>query len=206
MRTVPFVHDGDVVSAAEAVREVRVASGIVLIPTETYYGLAADPADPEAVSRIHEAKGRPTEMGLPVLAADFQQLESMVVIPERYRVRLSRIWPAALTVILPVRKHLAAGRDTSLAVRIPGHSLLRALLYLVGPLTGTSANRHGCPPAVLVGDAVASLAVGPDLVLDGARTAGGFPSTLVDLTQDEPRILRPGEIDWQDDFPWDDPI
>ncbi len=206
MRTVPFVDDSDVLPAAEAVANVRAASGIVLIPTETFYGLGADPTDPEAVARIFETKGRPPEMAVPVLAADWQQLEAMVRVPERHRVQLSRIWPAALTVILPTRERLVAGRDSTLAVRIPGHARLRALLYRVGPLTGTSANRHGHHPEVSAAAAVASLVVPPELVLDGGATAGGAPSTLVDLTGEEPVILRRGEVGWQDDFPWDDPL
>jgi len=206
MRTVPFVDDSDVLPAAEAVAEVRAASGVVLIPTETFYGLGADPTNPEAVARIFEAKGRPPEMAVPVLAADWQQLEAMVLVPERYRVQLSRIWPAALTAILPAREPMVAGHDSTLAVRIPGHARLRALLHRVGPLTGTSANRHGCPPEVSAVGAAASLKVPPDLVLDGGATGGGSPSTLVDLTDEEPRVLRRGEVRWQDDFPWDDPL
>ena len=206
MRSVAFRHDADVLRAAEAAAEVRAASGTILIPTETFYGLAADPSDSVAVGRIAEAKGRPPEMAVPVLVADWQQLESLVLVPERYRVRLSRIWPAALTVILRTHAEVAAGREGTLAVRIPGHAMLRALLYRIGPLTGTSANRHGRPPTMSVADALASLANPPDLVLDGGPTSGGLPSTLVDLTADEPHVLRRGEVPWRDDFPWDDPL
>jgi len=206
MRTVPFVEDSDVLPAANEVVRVRAASGVVLIPTETFYGLGANPTDPEAVARIFDAKGRPPEMAIPVLASDWQQIESMVHVADRYRVQLSRIWPAALTVVLPARQYAVASRDSTLAVRIPGHARLRALLYRVGPLTGTSANRHGQPPETSAEAALTSLLVPPDLVLDGGPTGGGSPSTLVDLTGEEPRILRRGAIPWEDDFPWDDPL
>ena len=206
MTTLPFLQDDHVLPAARAVAAARSASGVVLIPTESFYGLAADPTDAVAVSRIVEAKGRPPEMAMPVLVADWQQLESLVEVPETVRVRLSRIWPAALTAILRSHTQVPAGREGTLAVRIPGHAMLRALLYRVGPLTATSANRHGEPPAVSAGDAVAALAASPELVLDGGITAGDPPSTLVDLTREQPVVLREGRVPWQDDFPWDDPF
>lgn len=206
MRTLLFIEDGHVLPAAAEVAAVRSASGMILVPTESFYGLAADPTDARAVSRIVEAKGRPQEMAMPVLVADWEQLESLVRVPEALRVRLSRIWPAALTVILPSHADIPAGREGTLAVRIPGHVMLRALLYRVGPLTATSANPHGQPPSVSADDAMASLASAPDLVLDGGVTPGGEPSTLVDLTRDDPFVVREGRIPWQDDFPWDDPL
>ncbi|MEJ2190016.1 MAG: Sua5/YciO/YrdC/YwlC family protein, partial [Acidobacteriota bacterium] len=86
----------------------------------------------------------------------------------------------------------AAARAATLAVRIPVHTLLRALLYRVGPLTGPSANYHDGPPCTDVDQALGSLDGAPDLVLDAGTTAGGEPSTLIDLTAPEPRVLRRG--------------
>jgi len=170
--------------------------GVLLLPTESYYGLGVDPRRATAVERIHTLKARPSGLGLPVLCADWEQLESLVVVPEIYRARLSAAWPAPLTVVLPSRVPSAAARAATLAVRIPDHSLLRALLYRVGPLTGTSANRHEWPPCTDVDQALGSLDGAPDLVLDAGATAGGEPSTLVDLTAPKPRVLRRGAWTW----------
>lgn len=196
--------DGAHLAAAEAAAvQVLARHGVVLLPTESFYGLGADPADEAAVERVFELKGRPADQALPVVCSDWQQVESLVAIPDRYRVRLSRIWPAALTVVAPCRRPLPAARFDTLAVRIPGHGLLRALLYRVGALTATSANRHREPPAVEVDPALAGLAGEPELALDGGRLAGGPASTLVDLTTDPPRLIRPGPVAWEQAF---DPV
>ncbi len=196
MRRLPFTDREHAVAAMPlAVEEVE-RGGVLLVPTESYYGLGADPRRATAVERIHAMKTRPAGLGLPVLCADWEQLEALVVVPETYRARLSVAWPAPLTVVLPCRVPSAAACGATLAVRIPDHALLRALLFRVGPLTGTSANAHGAPPCADVEDALASLVGAPDLVLDAGTTAGGQPSTLVDLTAAEPRLLRPGQWPW----------
>lgn len=201
MRRLPLVEDGDVVVAAREAAKVIEGGGVVLLPTESYYGLGVDPQRAEGVDRVCAMKGRGPEHGLPVLVADWQQLETLVVVPDRFRVKLGRRWPAALTVVLTARAAMPAAVGGSLAVRIPAHGALRALLYLVGPLTGTSANLHGQPSGVTVDEGVQTLTEEPDLALDGGTTAGGKPSTLVDLTGEVPRIVRPGPCDWEDPIP-----
>ena len=196
MRSVPFRDSADVVPAAAATAAEVAGGGVVLIPTETFYGLAADPRSAAGVDAVYEMKGRPRGSALPVLCADWDQLESLVVVPERFRVRLSRLWPGALTAVMAVRESLAAACGTTLAVRIPGHPLLRALLYRVGPLTATSANRHGTPPCTEAGKALTQLDPQPNLVLDGGATPGGVATTLVDVSGDEPRVLRTGATSW----------
>ena len=201
MIRLPFVEGGDVLEAIEAGRATIAQAGVLLVPTESYYGLGADPWNESAVDKIFAMKARPMELGLPVLCADWQQVESLVEIPEGFRVKLARLWPAALTVVLPTVADVPAARTGTLAVRIPDHAELRALLYRLGPLTGTSANRHGEPPSTTVDGAIASLAEAPDLVLDAGATAGGKTSTLVDLSRGEPEILRPGACDWEEPYP-----
>lgn len=201
MTRLPFRTPDEVAAAVAPVAEVVASGGVVLVPTESFYGLAADPRSRAARQRVDALKGRPSELGLPVLCADWQQLESLVVVPERFRVKLSRVWPAALTTVLPAKLELAAARGATLAVRIPDHRELRALLYLVGPLTGTSANRHGASPCTTVDDALLSLAGTPELALDQGPTAGGMASTLVDLTGVEPQLLRAGPWLWDDPYP-----
>ncbi len=186
----------DLPAAVTAAAEVLRSDGVVLLPTETFYGLAAAPDSPAAVARISAMKGRPPTMALPVLCADWRQVETLVEIPSRYRVRLSRTWPGPLTVIVPSLQLLAAGSGGTLAVRIPGHPLLRALLYRLGPVTGTSANRHGGRSCTEAADALSDLLEPPDLVLDGGATTGVSPSTLVDISGEPARVIRPGSASW----------
>jgi Sua5/YciO/YrdC/YwlC family protein len=193
MKILPFATPSDLEAALPAVRRVLASGGVLAVPTETFYGLAADPASERALAKLLRMKGRPPEMGVPVLAADLDQVEQLAEIPAAWRERLEAVWPAPLTVVLPARVPLAAARRSTLAVRVPDHALLRALLAATGPLTGTSANRHGQPPAVTAA-AAAELAEPPDLVLDGGPTPGGPGSTIVDLTGGEPARLREGPI------------
>ena len=199
MKRLPFTQPDEIVTATRMAAEVVAAGGVVLLPTESYYGLGVDPLLADGVARICTMKNRGPELGLPVLCAGWEQLQTLVRVPERFRIKLSRMWPAPLTVVLPSIAVTAASRGETLAVRIPAHASLRALLYRTGPLTGTSANRHGRPPCTIVDDALDSLLGAPDLVLDAGPTAGGEPSTMVDLSGENPEVLRSGAC------PWDDP-
>ena len=196
MRHLRFTTPEDVATAAGVVFPVLERCGVVLLPTETFYGLGASPLSASAVARICAMKGRPAGMAVPVLCAHWEHVESLVVVPERYRARLESAWPGALTAVLRCAEPLpAASRDT-LAVRIPDHALLRSLLARVGPLTGTSANRHGEEPFTGVAGALDSLLEAPDLVLDGGVTLGGVASTVMDLTDDLPTEVRRGALEW----------
>jgi L-threonylcarbamoyladenylate synthase len=192
MRCLPFRALGDVAPAVEAAREVLSNHGVILFPTETFYGLGADPRDPQAVERVFALKQREQTKALLVVAADLQQVEGLALVSEPWRQRLAHLWPAPLTVVLAARQPLP-GSGATVAVRVPAHPLLRQLLAQVGPLTATSANLSGQPPACQLAE-VKELAQAVDLVLDGGRTPGGLPSTLVDLTTSPPRLLRPGAL------------
>ncbi len=195
-----FVDPSDTKNALGAVAEVVASGGVVLIPTESYYGLGVDPGRPEAIERVFALKGRPDGLALPVVCSDWGQVDSLVRIADAHRVRLSRIWPAALTVVAPRRARVAAPSTATLAVRIPGHDMLRAVLYRVGPLTATSANRHGESPSMTTESALRSLLGSPDLVLDSGELAGGQVSTMIDLSSDEVREIRPGPVVWDEPF------
>ncbi|HNX50265.1 MAG TPA: L-threonylcarbamoyladenylate synthase [Thermoanaerobaculaceae bacterium] len=191
MQRLRFGEIQDVGAAELACRDLLAAHGIVALPTETFYGLAVSPDDPAAVEALLTLKGRSAEKSLPLVAANLRQVEVLVELPPVWRARLVRVWPAPLTVVLPVRRALAACGRTA-AVRVPAHPLLRTLLEALGPLTATSANRTGTP-ALAEPDAVArTLGDGLGLLLDGGVTPGGLPSTLLDLTYDRPKILRAG--------------
>ncbi len=196
MRVLPFHQQDDLAAAAPQVERCLAEAGVVLLPTETFYGLACNPYSEEAVSRVLELKDRPRDMPLPVLAADWAQVDRLTVVPECWRDRLQTLWPGPITVVLPARQALPASLEATVAVRIPGHGLLRNLLAVTGPLTGTSANRHGDRPADDVAGAIRSLVGDPDLALDGGQSPGGKPSTLVDLTGVMVRILRQGPEVW----------
>jgi L-threonylcarbamoyladenylate synthase len=202
MNRLRFMTDGDAAAAGHQTADVLGSGGVVLLPTETFYGLAADPGCVEAVARIFAMKNRPRGVPLSVLCSDWAQLEALVEVPDEHRVRLSRIWPGPLTAVLRCRRDLPVALDGTLAVRIPGHPRLRTVLYRSGPITGTSANRHGGDPPIEADAALASLTSPPDLVLDGGVTDGREPSTVVDLTGVEPRVLRVGAFLWDEVFPW----
>jgi len=196
MRVLPFHQKDDLAAAVHQVQRCIAEAGVVLLPTETFYGLGCDPWSDEAVHKVLGLKDRPRDMPLPVLAADWAQVDLLTVVPEIWRLRLESRWPGPITVVLPLRQALPLSMGDTVAVRIPAHSLLRQLLSETGPLTGTSANRHGDPPTSDVAAALRSMAGDPDLVLDGGSIAGGRPSTLVDLTGAEERILRQGAEVW----------
>lgn len=194
MQHVPFSLPSHLPAAVAAVREALSRHGVVALPTETFYGLAADPGDAAAAARVFAIKGRDAGKALLVVAASLDQAAEVATIDDARRAALAAVWPAPLTVVLPLRRPLAAVAGDTVAVRVPAHALLRSLLARVGVLTATSANRSGAPPAATAAAVVAALAGELDLVLDGGPTPGGLPSTLLDWTGDRPRVLRPGAL------------
>ena len=168
------------------------------LPTETFYGLAADPRNEGGVRRIVEAKGRDDRKPLPVVFATPEQLAGLgVAAPGTLRDRYLAIWPAPLTVVLPLEKPIAASRGlATLAVRIPADTNLRRLLEAIGAVTATSANRSDAP-ALEDPDEVARVFAGRvDLLVDGGKTPGRLPSTIIDATVDPPLLLRRGAYPW----------
>lgn len=183
------------VTAAGVIRD----SGLVAFPTETFYGLGANALDPEAVARVFRAKGRPADKPLLVLVDSLAMAEAVVAeLPGRARQLITRYWPGPLTLILPARSHLPAALTAgtgTIGVRVSGHPLARALAQAAAlPITAPSANLHGDPSPRTAAEVMASLGDRVDLVLDGGVTAGGPPSTVLDLTGVEPRIVRPGAV------------
>ena len=171
MQTVPFTLPAHLPVAVAAVREALARHGVIALPTETFYGLAVDPRDAAAVARVFALKGREAGKALLVVAASVAQVGELADLDASRAAALAGAWPAPLTVVLPVRRPLAAVGGT-VAVRVPEHALLRSLLARVGPLTATSANRSGAPPATTAGEVAAALADEVDLLLDGGPTPG----------------------------------
>ena len=181
----------------EPLRELLARGGVLAIPTESSYGLGADPRNQKGVEAIYRIKGREPRKALPVVVADLQQLADLGIDPDLSILRpLSACWPGPLTAVLPVTKRLpAAAGEPTLAVRIPGHEKLRELLAGLGHgLTATSANRSGEEP-VLDPRQAAELLEGADaVVVDGGILPGGPPSTLVAIEEGGPVVLRTGKF------------
>jgi len=179
--------------------EVLRRGGLVAYPTDTVYGLGADPFNLSAVERVFEAKGRPEGMALPLLLGEVEQLEQVVAeVPPSAWVLIRRFWPGALTLVLPRAPQVPAlvtARGWTVAVRLPDHPIPRALARGLGrPITGTSANLHGAPPARTADEVRRQLGSRVDWVLEGGPPPQGRPSTIVDLTGPRPRLLREGAV------------
>jgi L-threonylcarbamoyladenylate synthase len=185
-----------------AIREaasILASGGLVAFPTETVYGLGADGLNPEAVSRIYAAKGRPVTNPMILHIADVASALPLVLQwPDTARTLTERYWPGPLTLVLPasgaVPSVVRAGGPT-VALRCPAHSVAQALIRAVGrPLAAPSANRSQHLSPTLAEHVVSSLGEAVDLILDGGPTTAGLESTVLDLSSDRPRILRPGPI------------
>ena len=188
----------DIHGSAAAAAVLR-AGGVVVVPTDTVYGLAARPTDTDAVGAVYRIKGRPEGMPLPVLAASEEQVRALgVAFSDGARGLAARWWPGPLTLAFAFdpeapRPSWLAGRD-EVAVRVPDHDFLRGLLAETGVLVVTSANRHGAPTPRAPDDVASAL--GPDvgLVVDGG-VLHEVPSTLVNVAGPEPVVEREGAIE-----------
>jgi L-threonylcarbamoyladenylate synthase len=182
----------------QAVRAL--AQGLPIgIPTDTVYGLAVDPFRAGATDRIFAAKRRPRDVSLPVLVSGVEQALSVsTAVPARALELMARYWPGPLTIVIPARPGLGAdlGDDeATVGVRAPDHPVPLALCAAVGPLATTSANRHGEPPMTTAAEVDAAFGDALGVVLDGGVCAGS-PSTVVDCTGEELKLLREGRIPW----------
>ena len=172
---------------------------MVAFPTDTVYGLGADPFNEAALWSIYEAKGRPEEKPIALLVSTFEDLRRVTAeVPPLAERLIERFWPGPLTVVVPASpelpKVLLAGRET-VGVRMPDHPLaLRLLQSFGGPLAVTSANLSGEPDLCTAEAVEAALGGRVPMILDGGRTPGGAPSTVLDLSTTPPRLLREGPI------------
>lgn len=183
---------GAVARAAEALRAGRP----VVVPTDTVYGLAADPRHTRA---LFDIKNRPPEVALPVLVADTDQALALAAVDLCAAARrlMDRWWPGGLTLVVP-RRHglgfdLGGGDDATIGLRLPAHPVPVALAAAVGPLAVTSANRHGEATPVTAPGVVLQLGAEVEVVLDGGPCEGAS-STVVSCLDGELRVLREGAI------------
>jgi L-threonylcarbamoyladenylate synthase len=173
---------------------------LVAYPTDTLYGLAADPHLPTAVNRLFDIKGRSASVAIPLIAADVSQVESVATLTRLGRRLASTFWPGPLSLVLDARSSLSrrvCGGGDTVAVRVPDHPVARGLAAALGsPITATSANRSGEPPALSAVDILQTIGDGVAMLLDGGDAVDGVPSTIIDARGADPILLRAGQVSW----------
>jgi tRNA threonylcarbamoyl adenosine modification protein (Sua5/YciO/YrdC/YwlC family) len=202
MRAVPTrydVQDPDQLQAGLAAATLAIRGGeLVVLPTDTVYGVGADAFDPTAVQRLLDAKGRGREMPPPVLVGSAVTLDALSSeVPAFARVLVEHYWPGPLTIV--VRQQASLHWDLgetrgTVAVRMPHDAVALELLARTGPLAVSSANTTGNPAATDADQAATMLGESVAVVLDGGPTTDDRPSTIVDCTADVPRVLREGAV------------
>lgn len=188
-------------------QNIRVASrivsngGLVVYPTDTVYGLGCDPFNVKAVKRVFRVKGD-RKKPLPILACSVADLEKIARLSDVARKIAAKFWPGPLTVIVPKKPALpdiVTNDLDSVGVRVPKHDMAIQLIRLSdGLLVGTSANKTGQKPACTASEALEQLGEEVDVVLDGGKALLEKPSTVADVTTEEPKILREGPVALKD--------
>lgn len=180
-------------------RDVVKAGGVIAFPTDTFYGLGADPDDAGAVNRIFAIKGRQPDQPILLLISHRGEVERWAarVTPAAERL-MRQYWPGPLTLVFPAKpgvlKELTGGTGT-IGLRVPGNEVTRELLGFLGTaLTGTSANTSGGPGPRTAEDVMRDIGGQIDLVLDGGPSEAGKPSTIIDVASEQPRTIREGAI------------
>jgi len=173
------------------------SGGLVAFPTDTVYGLGCLALDGKAVESIYIAKDRPAEKAIPILIGEIMDTIKVALdFPQSARLLAFRFWPGPLTCILPKKATLpeAVSATPTVGIRIPDQGFARVLLRAAGPMAVTSANISGRPSPSTAKEVYAQLKGRIPLIIDGGTTPGGVPSTVVDCTTKEIKILREGPI------------
>lgn len=180
-----------------AVRAVQ-AGQLIVLPTDTLYGLGADAFDSAAVAALLEAKGRGRAMPVPVLIGSWDTLDGLVSwVPQRVRALVEAFWPGGLTLIVehaPTLQWDLGDTRGTVAVRMPLHPIALDILTQVGPMAVSSANISGSAPAEDVADAEHQLGDQVSVYLDAGSITAGVASTIVDVTGEVPKVLRTGAV------------
>jgi L-threonylcarbamoyladenylate synthase len=172
--------------------------GLVAFPTDTVYGLAALPTKVEFIERLYTAKGRESTRAIAILLNSPSELPDVSISPGKTALRLAtKFWPGPLTLIVPKHPDLPdiLSPNPTIGVRVPDHKLALELLRSAGPLGVTSANISGWKNTLTAQEVLQQLDGRIHLVIDGGKSPGSVPSTVVDCTTPNPVILRPGPID-----------
>lgn len=183
-----------VAEAAEAARAGR----LIVLPTDTVYGVGTRPDDPAATARLFEAKARPRDLELPILAATAAEARAVARFDDRAERLAGACWPGALTLVLPRTEASArwelGGDPATVGVRVPHHPLALAVLAAAGPLAVTSANRSGSPPARTCDDLRAAFGDAVEIYLCQDEPLEGVASSIIDLAHGPARLLRAGSV------------
>ena len=171
---------------------------VVALPTDTVYGVAVDPTRPGATERLFAAKGRPRSVVLPVLIGGIDDAHSLAVVDARARRLMAAFWPGGLTIVLPRAQGVdfdLGDEGSTIGLRAPADRIAAAVCAAAGPIATTSANLHGLPTPADAQSVASQLGDGVALVIDGGARSGA-PSTVVDCTGGEVRLLREGVVGW----------
>jgi tRNA threonylcarbamoyl adenosine modification protein (Sua5/YciO/YrdC/YwlC family) len=185
-------------SGLEAAAHAARAGGLVVMPTDTVYGIGADAFDAAAVRALLAAKGRGPDMPVPVLVGSWSTIDGLVMaVPPTARTLIEAFWPGGLSLVVEhapsLSWDLGDARGTVM-IRMPLHPVALDLLRLVGPMAVSSANRSGSPPATTAAAAHTQLGDDVSVYLDAGDSPIGVASTVIDLTADIPRVLRQGAV------------
>lgn len=175
--------------------------GTVVFPTDTVYGLAALPFNEGFVERLYVVKGRNSTRAIAVLIGEVSELEKVSISPSKSAKQLAeQFWPGPLTLVVPRHPNLpkVLAPLPTVGVRVPDHPVALSLLGITGPLAVTSANLSSRENTNTAQEAFEQLRGRVDLIIDGGRSPGGVPSTVVDCTTPDLTILRPGPISYDD--------
>jgi L-threonylcarbamoyladenylate synthase len=194
---VRIVPESDGASGDEAVRVLR-DGGLVCYPTDTVYGIGAAAGDDVAVRRLFAVKGRSLDKPLPLLLADVSDAARVAEVTPLAKALATRFWPGALTIVMrkavSYRSLALAGGDT-VALRVPDHGLVRRIVRALGePITGTSANRTGTRAPISAAEVAFQMGEMVELIIDGGQSRTRLESTVIDITHDEPEIVREGAV------------
>jgi L-threonylcarbamoyladenylate synthase len=176
---------------------------IVSVPTDTVYGLSADPFNLSAVERVFQVKGRPETRALPILVSSIEQAVTLVRdVPDAFLILAHKFWPGPLTLVVEATGRVplkVTGNTGSVAVRWPNSRVASALIEAAGgPITGTSANISGQPSCTNASDLVRQLGDRLPLILDAGDTGGTLASTIVKIDGDDWTIIREGDVELAD--------
>jgi L-threonylcarbamoyladenylate synthase len=177
--------------------DVLTHGGLVVFPTDTVYGLAALPFQPQFIERLYVVKGRSSQKAIGILLGNLAQLTQVISVMSPLAMRLAeKFWPGQLTLVVSRHPNLpfVLAPDDTIGVRMPDHPAALALLRQSGPLAVTSANLSGRENTVTAQEVLDQLSGRIHLVLDGGRVPGGVPSTVVDCTGAQPILLRKGPV------------
>lgn len=202
MRLIRISGSDNKAALAEVAGEIKQGK-IIAFPTETFYGLGVTFSDKDALTKLFELKRRPKDKPMPLIIGDIAMLSVVASAPDETALRIiERFWPGPLTILVPAKAalpDLITGRSGKVALRIPGRSFALDLARAVGyPITATSANISGMPPAHGPDEVIRYFGDAVDIVVDGGRAPGERPSTIIDMSEGSITLLRQGVVPYED--------